>query len=127
MLDGAQSILPESDLQLYARDIQLGEIVKRSLTEPESAVVLEHKVEVKVKQVFTGQQVDEWIPGDLFVPSIAFERGDRVIYENWVGTVEAVMEIGLALNPDGEIYPIVDPFSVTSVGRRVSVCPLSSC
>lgn len=119
--DGEQLIVPESSVRLYMRDFQRGDIVKRSLTKPESAVVLESKSEVQLQHCFSGQKVDEWISADLLVPSIVFERGDRVIYNNWVGTVEAVIEAGLSLKPDGLQHWMLDPFNFMTVGRKVSV------
>lgn len=121
LLSGEQHILPESTLTLHSRDIQRGEIVKRSLTKPESAVVLETKTEVKLKHCFTGQELDDWVPVDLLAPSIVFERGDRVIYKNWVGTVEAIMEVGISLTPEGKLHWLLDPFCITAVGRKVMV------
>lgn len=114
-------IVPESTLTLWARDAYRGEVVKRSLTSVENAMVLEERHEVQLEHVFTGQKIDEWVPVEQVVSSIPFERGDRVIYKNWLGTVEAVLDMGAAVVPSGETNYILDPFGVGCIGRQMKV------
>lgn len=83
-------IVPESTLSLFQREFLTGDIVKRSLANIESAVVIESKSEVRLEHVMSKQKVEEWVPYDLLKGAMVLEARDRVIYDEWVGTVEEV-------------------------------------
>ena len=73
------------------RQFMRGEMVKRSLTDAESAVIIETISQVKLESLFhVGRRVDGWVPWDQLKNSLVFEKRDRVVYNNWVGTVEEV-------------------------------------
>ena len=83
-------ICPESELVLYHRAFIKGDIVKRSLASPESAVVVDQKAEVQLEHLGTKKKVEQWVPLDSLVGHFVVEPGDRVVHNNWLGTVEHV-------------------------------------
>jgi ubiquitin-conjugating enzyme E2 O len=83
-------IVPESTLSLVQREFLIGDIVKRSLANVESAVVVEVKSEVRLEHVMSKIKVEDWIPYDLIKSAIILEARDKVIYDEWIGTVEEV-------------------------------------
>lgn len=82
------SIVPESSLILFQREFLKGDIVKRSLTAIESAVVMGSESEVQLEHAITGKKVKGWIPWSRLRTGMAMEARDRVVYGNWIGTVE---------------------------------------
>ncbi len=82
--------LPESELNLYCRHFMPGDTVKRSLTSPESAVIIDAKCELKVKQAWTQEAVEGWIPLEKFRHCERIVRGDIVFHDEWVGEVFTV-------------------------------------
>ena len=85
-------IVPESTLSLVQREFLIGDIVKRSLANVESAVVVEVSSEVRLEHVMSKIKVEDWVPYDLLKGAITLEARDKVIYDQWIGTVEEVGE-----------------------------------
>ena len=101
---GDLSIIPESSLILYQRVFVKGDIVKRSLTAVESAVVVHVKTEVQLEHIITKQRIKGWVPYSKLANSLKIEARDKVVYDEWIGTVEDVglvvwiTVLGLSLN-----------------------------
>lgn len=71
-----------------------GDVVKRSLTSVESAVVLSISSQVKLQPTLHGGiTVDGWVPWDSLKRSLVVEARDRVVYDEWIGTVEEVSDV----------------------------------
>lgn len=120
LLSDEQVIVPESSLQLWGRDIFAGDTVKRSLLSIESAIVLEAHQEVQLQHI-SGKQYDKWIPADELQAAKPFHRGERVVYQNWIGTIEAVLTVAMVISPCGEICKILDACGYAAVGQPVEV------
>ena len=89
---GALAIVPESSLVLFQRDFLKGDVVKRSLTAVESAMVVDIKAEVQLHHALTLQKIRGWVPVNKLSSSIPIEVRDKVVYNNWIGEV---VEVGL--------------------------------
>lgn len=116
-----QVIVPESTLTLWTRTMALGEVVKKSLTALEAATVIGVQHEYQVEHVMSGQKITEWIPEELLVPYVPFAQGDKVIYKNWIGTVETVVEVAQAWLPSGETYTLNDWCGLMQLGKSLAV------
>ena len=90
MWTGELAIVPESSLVLYQREFMKGDIVKRSLASVESAVVVNVKTEVQLEHIITMQRIKGWVPYEKLANSLNIEARDRVVYDEWIGTVEEV-------------------------------------
>lgn len=90
MGNGALHIVPESSLVLYQREFMRGDIVKRSLTKVESALVVDSHSEVILQHVVTKQRIKKWVPYERLRNSLVVEARDRVVYDEWLGTIEEV-------------------------------------
>lgn len=84
------AIIPESLLTLRSRDFLKGDVVKRSLTNIESATIVDITAEVKLEHAITKESLDAWVPWNLLGNSMIIEARDKVVYDEWLGTVEEV-------------------------------------
>lgn len=86
------AIIPESELVLRDRDFVRGDVVKRSLDQVESGVIMQVSTEVRLVNSITGEVVGEsqWIPMKKLASSLPLEPGDKVVYNNWLGTIKDV-------------------------------------
>ena len=82
----------ESELVLKDRDFVKGDVIKRSLDQVESGVVMQVTTEVQLENCITGQVVadGQWVPMKKLASSLAMEPGDKVVYNNWLGTIKDV-------------------------------------
>lgn len=83
-------IVPESSLLLYQREFLKGDVVKRSLVAVESAVIVDIKTEVQLEHIMSRERLRNWVPFDKLRNGMAIEARDKVIYDEWIGTVEEV-------------------------------------
>jgi ubiquitin-conjugating enzyme E2 O len=84
------SIVPESTLVLFQREFNIGDIVKRSLSNVESAVVVGYDTEVQLEHAIDGRKVKGWVPWGKLRSDMTVEARYRVMYGQWVGIVEEV-------------------------------------
>ena len=84
------SIVPESSLVLFQRCFRTGDIVKRSLTALQSAVITDVKWEILLEQPETKKRTRSWAPFESVKSHRGFEVGDAVAYGNWIGYVFGV-------------------------------------
>lgn len=97
-LDGKPSIVPESTLSLRTREYIKGDIVKRSLTSIESAVVVDMRTELLLEHSVSKVQAKDWVPQEKTTNAMPFEARDRVVFDEWIGTVEEVSHtLGLVI------------------------------
>ena len=87
---GALSIVPESSLSLRQRNFLVGDVVKRSLLHVESGIVIDSEHEVRLTKLIVGDILPGWIPFDKLKSSLILEVKDKVIYDEWFGTIEEV-------------------------------------
>ncbi|KIR52646.1 ubiquitin-conjugating enzyme E2 O [Cryptococcus gattii Ru294] len=116
---GRLAIVPESSLRLFQREFLKGDIVKRSLTSQESALVVNIKTEVKLQHALTGEELDQWVKYEDVSNALKIDARDRVVYGNWVGTVEEVFENGFVETKHGRYYRIAEMGGLLEVGRNV--------
>jgi ubiquitin-conjugating enzyme E2 O len=90
MLTGELAIVSESSLLLYQREFLKGDVVKRSLVAVESAVVVRVKTEVQLEHVASCTRPRGWVPYEKLRNALYIEARDKVVYDEWVGTVEEV-------------------------------------
>ena len=56
-------------------------------------MVIETMTKVKLESLFhVGRRLHEWVPWKLLGSNLALEQRDRVVYDDWVGTVEEVSQ-----------------------------------
>lgn len=48
------------------------------------------KTEVKLQHALTGEELDQWVQYEDVSNALKIDARDRVVYGNWVGTVEEV-------------------------------------
>lgn len=48
------------------------------------------KTEVKLQHVLTGEELEQWVQYEDVSNALKIDARDRVVYGNWVGTVEEV-------------------------------------
>ncbi|WVN87953.1 uncharacterized protein L203_103150 [Cryptococcus depauperatus CBS 7841] len=118
LADGSLAIVPELTLMLFQREFRKGDLVKRSLANHESALIVDVKTQLKLKHVITGEEIQDWVPYEDVVNTSMIDSRDRVVYNNWVGTVKEVFEEGLVETPSGETYRCVEKCCFLEVGRR---------
>lgn len=82
--------MSELDLELFERSFLKGDFVKHSLDDPESAVVIDISSECKLEHVISGQRLDGWIPWTALRNDVRVEAKDKVVYDEWIGTIEEV-------------------------------------
>ncbi|ORY33042.1 hypothetical protein BCR39DRAFT_463825 [Naematelia encephala] len=119
MQTGDLTIVPESTLLLYAREFLKGDVVKRSLTAVESAVVTDVRSEVQLEHVINKRPVRAWVPSEKLDSALKIEARDRVVYDEWLGIVEEVFEDGIAETQDGVLYRIAEMGGMLEPGRTV--------
>nr|XP_031861429.1 uncharacterized protein CI109_003033 [Kwoniella shandongensis]KAA5528501.1 hypothetical protein CI109_003033 [Kwoniella shandongensis] len=115
--NGELQIVPESTLRLYQREFIKGDVVKRSLTSPESAVVIDIKSEVRLEHVLSKEKVEGWVEYRKMQNSLLFDARDRVVYDEWIGTVEEVFEEGLVESQIGICYRLAEMGGLLEPGR----------
>ena len=117
-------IVPESSLILWTRDFYLGDTVKLSLASAESARVIQTRQEVKLAHIRSDEVYDQWIPANRLIPTTHFQKGSRVAYMNWIGTVEGVLLLGMIRTECGKLCKVLDPFGIATVGDSYDVSAL---
>ncbi|OCF32415.1 hypothetical protein I316_05840 [Kwoniella heveanensis BCC8398] len=118
--NGELSIVPESSLTLSSRDFLKGDVVKRSLTSPESAVIVDMSTQVKLVHAITKAPVEDWVDYKLLKNSLSIEARDRVVYKGWIGTVEEVFEDGLIESQIGICYRLAEMGGLLDPGRKAA-------
>jgi ubiquitin-conjugating enzyme E2 O len=117
---GEYETASELDLQLFERQFMKGDLVKHTLTDIESAVVIDTKTECKLGHVISGERLPRWIPWNQLRNAVQIEAKDRVVYDEWIGTVEEVLEEGLVESRFGPCYSIAEMGGLLETGRRAA-------
>lgn len=86
-----RQILPEEGWELVDRNLQAGDIVKRSFESVESGTIVGSKVHVLLSHAITGVSKTSWVDTDELKPNVGIFHGDYVVCDDWVGIVEEVM------------------------------------
>ena len=90
MVSGAHEIVHEKDYYLVDRSLQPGDLVKLSVHDVQSGVVLESRVEVKLEHAVSMAQYSPWVSSEELENATEVYVGDYVIHDDWVGQVEEV-------------------------------------
>lgn len=67
------------------------------MTSQESALVVNVKTEIKLQHALTGEELDQWVKYEDVSNALEIDARDRVVYDNWIGTVEEVSSIPRAV------------------------------
>jgi hypothetical protein len=118
--NGILSIQPEHNFTIYQRSYLKGNVVKRNLQDMESAMIISIQSDCQLR-TFTGEEID-WFPWEKLKRSIAIEVRDKVFYNNWVGSVEEVVDLAIIKKSNGKTYKFFDVAGVMQVGKKLSVC-----
>jgi hypothetical protein len=123
------SIVPESELELYRREVIRGDVVKESLSKQEAALVLETRTEVQLESVFGDRQViEEWIPAEKLQDTEVYYPGFQVTYGGWLGLVTLVTNAVFFWSARRkEVYQIYDTTGSAAVGLTANVSQPPSC
>ncbi|GAW04426.1 ubiquitin-conjugating enzyme3 like-protein [Lentinula edodes] len=82
-----REILPESDLHLLDRSLQPGDVVKRSVDDLHSGMILDVRLKTRLEHAISKAQVDGWKTLEDLDTDRQAEIEDYVVYEDWVGQV----------------------------------------
>jgi ubiquitin-conjugating enzyme E2 O len=114
--------VPESDLLLLGRNLLPGNLVKRSLSSPQTAIVLFTRTEALLGNSLNDEVRNDWIPMEKLTVAARFRPGDRVIAGEWVGVVTMIAQIGYVVNEKtGRVYYLCDTMGAFDIGTKVSV------
>lgn len=90
MSTGELEAVPELSLQLFERAFLKGDLVKHSLEDAESAVVVEVETHCLLEHIISGERLSEWVPWSKLKNAVKIEAKDKVVFDEWIGTVEEV-------------------------------------
>lgn len=90
MQTGVFEVVPELSLQLFERSFLKGDLVKHALTDLESAVVVDVQTECVVEHVMSRERIARPVPWAKLKNAVRIEAKDKVVYDEWIGTVEEV-------------------------------------
>ncbi|WOO78553.1 putative ubiquitin-conjugating enzyme E2 23 [Vanrija pseudolonga] len=118
MQTGVFEVVPELSLQLFERSFLKGDLVKHALTDLESAVVVDVQTECVVEHVMSRERIVRPVPWTKLKNAVRIEAKDKVVYDEWIGTVEEVFEDGLIeAARDGSCYRIAEMGGLLETGR----------
>jgi ubiquitin-conjugating enzyme E2 O len=89
----------------------------------ESAIIIGHSTEVQVKHLKTGQRLREWIPFEKLKPATKIQAGDLVVYDEWLGTVYEVFDVGKLETETGKVYTLGRTGPGLEPGGLISILP----
>ncbi|GAA6004968.1 hypothetical protein JCM11491_002293 [Sporobolomyces phaffii] len=124
--DGSRTEVLESATQLVDRGFLRGDIVRPArptgtlplATKPQAGSIVEIKSEVELERVLEPHdKLEGWFDTDRLVASARINRGDHVVYGEWVGLVEEVFEMAMIETGSGSLRRVCD------VGTNLSVGP----
>lgn len=117
VLLGGIEVISELDLELFERAFLKGDFVKHSLLDAESALVVDVKTECLLEHVISGERLHRWVPWEKLRNAVKIEAKDKVVFDEWIGTVEEVFEDGLLETSDGTAYRIAEMGGLLETGR----------
>ncbi|ORX39251.1 hypothetical protein BD324DRAFT_619003 [Kockovaella imperatae] len=113
-------ICPESSVVLFHRAFINGDIVKRSLTSHDSAVIIDQSSEVLLEHLGTKKRLNQWIQQDKLRSHFLVEVGDKVVSDNWLGSVESVIRRAVVKRHDADTaYRVFDLATSMDPGRAL--------
>ena len=121
---GVRAIESESDLELLSRTVEPGDLVKRSVSSPEVAIVLSTHCEAKLETAMECVKLQTWVSMDSMTSVARFREGDHVVSNGWLGMVVVVGQVGLVELRDGTSYAVHDTCGIMQAGDRVRVSDL---
>lgn len=90
MQTGVYEVAPEMELVLFERAFMKGDLVKQDLTDLESAVVVDVDTECTLEHVISKERLPSKVPWNHLKNAVKIEAKDKVVYDEWIGTVEEV-------------------------------------
>jgi ubiquitin-conjugating enzyme E2 O len=110
-------VVSELDLDLFERAFIKGDFVKHSLMDAESALVIDVQTECLIEHVISAERLPQWVPWEKLRNAVHIEAKDKVVYDEWIGTVEEVFEDGLMEAQDGTAYRLAEMGGLLETGR----------
>ncbi|KAJ7169729.1 hypothetical protein C8R46DRAFT_208451 [Mycena filopes] len=111
-------ILPESDLILIDRTFHRGDLIKRSIDDVRSGVVLKSRVNGRCEHVISGERLEGYTTLEELSDRSYAEVGDYVTYDDWIGQVIELYDEVLVEISTGEIVTLPELGSHLSVGEK---------
>ncbi|KAJ3916626.1 hypothetical protein F5877DRAFT_80717 [Lentinula edodes] len=112
-----REILPESDLHLLDRSLQPGDVVKRSVDDLHSGMILDVRLKTRLEHAISKAQVDGWKTLEDLDTDRQAEIEDYVVYEDWVGQVIELYDENIIEVPSGQLVRLPELGSRLSVGE----------
>ncbi|KAJ3783382.1 hypothetical protein GGU10DRAFT_361067 [Lentinula aff. detonsa] len=113
-----REILSESELQLLDRSLQPGDVIKRSVDDVQSGMVLDVRMKTRLEHAISKEQVDGWKTSKDFDANRQAEIGDYVVYEDWLGQVIELYDENIIEVPSGQLVRLPELGSRLSVGVK---------
>lgn len=109
---------------LFRREMVRGDVVKKSLAEQESALVLSMRTEVQLDNVFDERiKIEEWTSTDKLQDIEVYLPGYQVAFDNWLGIIDYTCTAVFFWNAQRkEMYQTYDTMGAAAIGltREVS-------
>jgi ubiquitin-conjugating enzyme E2 O len=122
--NGDRLEIKEQGIKIVDRGFLRGDLVKHNSTPSQSGVIVSIDSKVQLQRVLpsTSDDVDVDIKGQWFdskdlVASARLNRGDHVIFQDWVGLIEEVFEMAMLELESGQLTRVCDVGSNLSVGK----------
>ncbi|GAA5892596.1 ubiquitin-conjugating enzyme E2 [Sporobolomyces salmoneus] len=124
--DGTRTEVLESSTQIVDRGFLRGDIVRPArapgtrapAVKPQAGIIVDIDAQVQLQRVLEPhERLEEWYDSKLLVASARINRGDHVVYGDWVGLVEEVFEMAMIETGNGGLRRVCD------VGTNLSVGP----
>jgi hypothetical protein len=104
-----RGLFEQSQLQLVDRTFLRGDYVRKpSDSKRATGIILDVETQVKVMDAFNQTPLDTWISTDKLVNYVRISRGDHVVYGEWIGVVEEVLEEAMVQFVDGTVERVAD-------------------
>ncbi|GAA5967360.1 hypothetical protein JCM3765_000500 [Sporobolomyces pararoseus] len=131
--DGTRKQVLEKDIKILDRGFLRGDLVRPARKEkntpppsklkPQAGIILELYSQVQLQRVLANEGKEEeelkekWFDTEEFVANARLNRGDHVIFKDWVGLIEEVFEMAVLETENGDFRRVCD------VGTNLSVGP----
>ncbi|KAJ4485954.1 hypothetical protein J3R30DRAFT_3443035 [Lentinula aciculospora] len=112
-----REILSESELKLLDRTLQPGDVVKHSVDDVHSGMVLDVRVRARLEHAISKVRVEGWKTSEDLDANKQAEIGDYVVYENWIGQVIELYDENIIEVPSGQLVRLPELGSRLSVGE----------
>ncbi|GAA5927706.1 ubiquitin-conjugating enzyme E2 [Sporobolomyces koalae] len=127
--DGTRSEVLEASTELVDRGFLRGDMVRPArprntppaATKPQAGTIIDISAQVKLERVLAPQdRLEPWYDTKDFVAANRINRGDHVVFGEWIGLVEEVFQVAIIEFENGTLKRVCD-----GLGSNLSVGPAS--